>query len=327
MNSKPAQSRSRRIIKWIFSVILFQVVLINISAAFHAHRITHYYDDEKVRQLRSSSGTVLLRTWRLMTGRKYPKSLIGSYPSVPYDTIRLATSRGTSIECWYLRSDSSKGSVILFHGLSSNKSNHLSEAYAFLEMGYNTLLVDFRAHGNSGGSSVSLGVKESEEVRLAYDHLKSMGEKNIVLWGMSLGAVVIAKAIDEYGLQPSGIILEMPFDRLQDHVRARARVFGFPDEPFGFVVTLWTGLEQGYWGFGHKTSKYIRSVQCPALLQWGAKDNYVTSRETRRIYENMPANKSIVVYENAGHQHLLGHDEAKWRKAVGGFLESLASVK
>jgi len=321
MKNQLTLRKAKIVLKWIVWIVLVQLILINISAAFHAYRLTHYYDNDRVRNLRPSAGTIFLRTWRLMVGRKYPKPLVQYYPSGPYDTVQLLTSAKNKISGWWMKADSSAGTVILFHGLSSNKGFVLSEAYEFLSMGYNTLLIDMRAHGQSGGTANSLGVKEGEEVKLAYDFVKSKGEKNIVLWGMSMGAVMITRAVYEYGILPQKIILEMPFERLQDHLRARARVLGFPDEPFGFFVTLWTGIEQGYWGFGHKTTKYVRKINCPVLLQWGADDEYVLKKETENIFKNIATDqKTVIIYEHGRHQSLFETDREKWRKAVGVFL-------
>ena len=312
-----------RILKWVGRVLIFQLILINISAAFHAFRFTHYYDDDKVRHQQSSQGKLLLRTWRLMTGRKLPKSLIQYYPTMPYDTVQLTTHGGIKLEAWYIKADSAKGTVILFHGLNSNKGNVLLEAFTFNSLGYNTMLVDTRAHGNSEGIANTIGYKESEEVKLAYDHVLKRGERNIVLWGMSLGAVMIAKAIWQYDIQPQKIILEMPFDRLQDHIRARARISGFPGEPFGFFVTLWTGVEQGYWGYAHKTSRYLKKVNCPVLLQWGNNDEYVLRKEVDKLFSaiGLPS-KKLEVYDGAGHGPLLAYDEERWTKKVNDFLEN-----
>jgi fumarate reductase subunit D len=55
MKNQPANKKIRIAVKWIIRVVVFQLILINISAAFHAHRITHYYDDVRVRNLSSSS--------------------------------------------------------------------------------------------------------------------------------------------------------------------------------------------------------------------------------------------------------------------------------
>ncbi len=323
MKNQPANKKIKTVFKWFIRVLLVQLIFINISAAFHAHRITHYYDDDKVRNLSSSSGKFFLRTWRLMVGRKFPKSQILFYPSTPYDTIQLFTAGKNKIEGWWMKADSSVGTVILFHGLSSNKGFALNEAYQFLAMGYNTMVIDFRAHGSSGGNACTIGLKEAEEVKLAFDFVKSKGEKNIVLWGMSMGAVSITRAVYEYGISPQKIILEMPFEKLQDHIRARARVLGFPDEPFGFFVTFWVGIEQGFWGFSHKTTRYAKSITCPVLLQWGARDEYVLKKETEDIFKNIASSKKILrEYNEAGHGSLLNAEPDKWRNAVGIFLKN-----
>ena len=87
----------------------------------------------------------------------------------------------------------------------------LSEAAEFRYLKFDVLLVDFRAHGNSEGNTTTIGYREAEDLKLAYDWVTNRGEKNIYLWGTSMGAVVVAKAINDYSLKPAGIILEMPF--------------------------------------------------------------------------------------------------------------------
>jgi alpha-beta hydrolase superfamily lysophospholipase len=302
--------------------LIAQLILINISAAFHAYRFTHYYNDDNVRNQKSSQGKFFLRTWRLMTGKKLARSLIQYYPGTPYDTIQLTTAKGSKLEAWYMKADSAKGTVILFHGLNSNKGNVLGEAYEFVSLGYNAMLVDIRAHGNSEGITNSIGYKESEEVKLAYDHISKRGEKNIVLWGMSLGSVIISKAIWQYDLKPQKVILEMPFNRLQDHIEARARISGFPGEPFGFFVTFWAGLELGYWGYGHNTTKYVQKIDCPVLLQWGNADEYVMKNETDKIFKAIGSSKKqLITYEGVGHAPLLASNESLWQRSVSEFLK------
>jgi len=138
---------------------------------------------------------------------------------------------------------------------------------------------------------------------------------------MSLGAVIITKAIWQYDLKPQKIILEMPFDRLQDHIRARARISGFPGEPFGFLVTFWTGFEQGYWAYGHKTSRYVKKINCPVLLQWGNNDEYVLKKETEKIFSAINSSKKkLEIYEGVGHMPLLAANATKWDETVNEFL-------
>jgi uncharacterized protein len=161
-------------------------------------------------------------------------------------------------------------------------------------------------------------------VKLAYNYVAGKGEKNIFLWGNSMGAVVVAKAIADYNLKPTGVILEMPFGSLQAHLRARARALGFqglPEKPFGFFVTWWMGIERGFNGFKHKTASYAKKVNCPVLMQWGARDNYVRQDETDQVFNAIAStNKKLVVYDHASHESLVQNDPAKWRIETERFL-------
>ncbi|MEO7984145.1 MAG: alpha/beta fold hydrolase [Bacteroidota bacterium] len=315
-------------IRWIGWVLLVQFILINISAALYAYKFTHVSEDPALRNAKSSRN-VFIKTWRLFTGPRQAKSLITETPTFSFDTVTLKTSKGILIDAWYAKTDSAaKGTVILFHGIAANKGMIISEGSEFRYEGYNVMLVDFRAHGNSGGQTTTIGIRESEEVKLAYDYAAAKDPKNIFLWGNSMGAVVVAKAIGDYELKPAGVILEMPFGSLQTHLQGRARALGFqgfPEKPFGFFVTWWMGIERGFNGFKHKTSMYVKKVNCPVLMQWGALDNYVQKSETDNIYNAIASpNKKLVIYDHATHESLVQNDPAKWRIEVERFLAANA---
>lgn len=310
------------VIRWIVWVVVVQFILINISASFYAYRLTHVNDDPSLRKALYSKN-IFTKTWRLFSGPRQPKSVITEVPAFPFDTVTLETQNGIFIDTWYSKTDSaSKGTVILFHGITASKGMMVSEAGEFRYQGYNVMLVDFRAHGNSGGNTTTMGVMESEEVKLAYEYVAQQGEKNIFLWGTSMGAVAIIKALASYQFQPSGIIIEMPFASMQSHLKARSRALGFPEQPFGFLVTCWISIERGLNGFKHQTASYAKKVNCPVLMQWGALDNYVQKSETDKVYDAIAsANKKLVTYDHAGHESLLQTDQLKWRIEVEKFLE------
>jgi uncharacterized protein len=309
-------------------MLLFQFVLINISASLHAWKQTHFYTDPSLRIVKPSSRNIFIKTWKLFSGLKYPRSVIWQAPPFPVDTIQFKTNSGLIIDCWYSRTDSiPKGTVILIHQLTVNKSYILHEASEFRYYGYNVMMVDLRGHGNSAGNVTTLGFRESEEIKLAWDYLQQKAEKRIFLWGASLGAVAIAKAVSDYNLNPSGLILEMPFSSLQSHLEGKSRFFGFPEEPFGFLVTAWVGIERGFNGFKHKTTDYVKKIACPVLLQWGTRDPFVLKQQIESIYDNIPGNnKRLVVYTDADHQSLLGFDPVKWREEVNAMLKNPAGI-
>lgn len=321
------QSYKRKLpslVRWILWVLLAQFILFNISAALYAHRFTHVYDDPALRN-KAPNRNVFVKTWRLFSGPRQPRSVITEFPAFPYDTVTLKTQSGIFIDAWYAKPDSvAKGTVIFFHGIMANKGMLLTEADEFRYLGYNVMLIDFRAYGNSGGHITTIGVKESEEVKLAYDYIVKLGEKNIFLYGISMGAVVVSKAIADYDLKPAGAFLDMPFASMQSHLRARARLLGFRgfgEKPFGFLVTLWIGIERGFNAFKDQTTRYVSKINCPVLMQWGALDNIALKNETDEVYNAIATtHKKLVIYDHAGHESLLQNDPAKWRMEVEKFL-------
>ena len=329
MPKSTKRNRFRSVLKWVLWVLLFQFVLINISASLHAWKQTHFYTDPALRIAKPSSKNIFIKTWKLFSGIKYPRSYIRQTPVFPVDTVQLKTQNDLTIDCWYSHSDSiAKGTVILFHGLSGNKGFVQQEASEFRFLGYNIMIVDLRGHGNSSGNTTTLGFKESEEVKLAYDYVEKKGEKNIFLWGLSMGAVIITKAFNDYNIRPAGVILEMPIASLQSFLEARSRVLGFPGEPFGFLVTAWIGIERGYNGFNHKPMEYVKKINCPVLLQCGTKDQYVSMDQIKNMFNNIPGtNKKLVLYEDADHQSLLGFDPVKWRDEVSKLLKDPGSIR
>lgn len=230
------RKKARIIFRWIVWVLLTQFVLINISASIYAYRLTHFYTDLKPSKS-YASGNIFQKTWKLFTGPKLPRSILKETPDFPYDTIKMMIANQLPVEGWYSKTDSTaKGTVILVHGILANKGMVIAEAGQFRDMGYNVMLIDLRGHGNSGGNSTTMGVKETEEVKKAYDLIVSKGEKNIFLWGISMGAVIVAKTISDYGLPVSGVILETPFASLQSHLKAKARTLSFPEQPLLFLL-------------------------------------------------------------------------------------------
>lgn len=311
-------------VRWVLWALLVQFILFNISAALYAYKFTHVYDDPSLQNIPSNKN-IFVRTWRIFSGPRQVKYFLTASPAFKYDTVILRTNSGIEINTWYARPDSSaKGTVILFHGIMANKAMLLAEASEFLFQRYNVMLVDFRAHGNSTGSTTTIGIKESEEVKLAYNYIMGKGEKNIFLYGSSMGAVVVSKTIADYDLKPSGVFLEMPFASMQSHLRARFRAMGFQqfiEKPFSFFVTFWIGIERGIKGFRHQTAEYVKKVNCPVLMQWGANDSYVLKSETNDIYKNIASEKKkLVIYDHAGHESLSLNDPAKWRMEVERFL-------
>ena len=311
----------KKLLKYGLRIFGVLFVLLNMITAFHAYKFTHFYDageeqvNKKVEKTNWDVASELFFGINAVKGRN--KTVADS----SFQIVNLYTKDSIKIEGWYFKTDSAaKGTVVLFHGHGGTKSGILNEAAAFRKMGFHALLVDFRAHGSSGGNTCTIGYEESEDVKLAYEYVKGKGEKNVLLWGISMGAAAICKAMNDYPLQPVKIILEMPFASILDAAGGRIKMMGLPPQPLATLITFWGGAENGFWAFNMKPAEFAKKINVPTLLQWGKNDPRVAESETDLIYKNLPSSKKLVVYATAGHESLCKKENSKWLLEVNNFL-------
>lgn len=310
-----------KILRRCLRLTVFLFILLNIIAAFHAYRFTHFYEGVSHSYLRPETMSWSAKLGFIFFGFKYPKSINEGTPSTPYQVVTLHTKDKLKLEGWHCKKDLSRGTVALFHGHGSSKSRVLQEAAYFYSMGFSTFLLDFRAHGSSEGNVCTIGYNEAEDVKLAYDYLRKTGEKNVVLWGRSLGAATITRAVSEYNINPEKIILEMSFGSLQEAVKARIRLTSIPEQPLAGLLTFWGGVQQGFWAFNLNPCDYAANINCPALVQYGSRDARVTFAETKCIYDHLKSpEKRLVEYQSAQHESLYRKEPTKWESSVRSFL-------
>lgn len=158
-------------------------------------------------------------------------------------------------------------------------------------------------------------------MKAAYDYIRSKGEKNIVLWGVSMGAATITRAIAAYDVKPEKVILELSYGTLSAAAKGRVRTMGLPEQPIAGLLTFWGGTVRGFWAFGLSPEEYAKKINCPVLVQHGAKDARVTMAESEAIFGNIPpVRKKLVVYETAKHESLYGREPGKWKREIKSFL-------
>lgn len=307
--------------KVLLKSLLLLFILMNIITAFHAYKFSHFYDRNDITIKKQEDKSEWEKTKEIFIGINAVKQKNDINPDTIFQTVYLKSATCPKLEAWYIPVNNSKGTVCLFHGHGGTKSGVFKESVSFRTLGYNTILVDFRAHGNSDGNTCTIGYDESEDVKLVFDYIKSKGETNIILWGISMGAAAVTKSIKDYELEPKKIILEMPFGSIAEAAEGRIKMMGLPAEPLATMVTFWGGVEQGFWGFKMKPSQFVKKIKCPVLLQWGKNDPRVSERETTEIYENINAPKKLVVYTASGHESLCKKENVKWTNEITAFLQ------
>jgi pimeloyl-ACP methyl ester carboxylesterase len=231
---------------------------------------------------------------------------------------------GTRLAGWYCDRGADTTLVILFHGYAREKTDLLDEAKALLSLGASVLLVDFRGSGGSSESYTTIGVREARDVMASVQYAKrAFAHRRTILFGQSMGAVAILKAIDDKAVQPDGVILEAVFDTMLNTVQNRFRAMRVPSFPSAEFLVFWGGCQFGFNGFRNNPVDYARSLQCPALFMHGTDDARATLVEGRRVYEAAPGVKTLKAFEKTGHESYVVLHEAVWKESVAAFLGQL----
>jgi alpha-beta hydrolase superfamily lysophospholipase len=313
-----------KFLKRLTLLFLAGFLLVNMVAFFHAYKFTHF-TNSAVKRVKKNEASLTFseKLNALVFGVNIPKPKNEQQPTQPFETIRLKSNK--EIECWHIKADSAKGTVILFHGYGGAKGSMLDKSDAFLAMGYNTLVVDFMGSGGSEGVQSTIGYKESEQVKTCFEYVQQSGEKNIYLFGTSMGAAAVLKSLYDYEIHPTGIIVECPFGTMYETTCARFNNMGVPPFPMANILLFWGSVQNGFWTFSHNPADYAKSVKCPTLLLYGEKDAKVSRKETDEIFANITGIKTLKIYPEAGHENYLIRYRDQWVTDITGFFNSLSA--
>ena len=288
--------------------------------AYNNARAMMYFTSGGVRTGKPESLSLVAKLKVLLTGVNAPRP-VSDTPAVSLDpgcrALSIGGSDGVTLSAWYCDRGRETQLVILFHGYAADKSCLLREARAFLDLGASVLLVDFRGSGGSSESYTTIGVCEGDDVAavMRYVHA-NLSHSSVVLFGQSMGAVAILRAIHVHGSVCDGVILEAVFDSMLNTVRNRFDSMGVPSFPSAELLVFWGGRQLGFNGFAHNPVDYAPSLNCPALFMHGADDPRATVAEGRRVYDAVPGPKMFRAFDAAGHEAYSSIYPAEWRAAV-----------
>lgn len=309
----------KRVLYLFFLLFIF----INVLAYRHVYLFTHFDSENTVSNKNYENLNFLEKKLLMLKGirQKRPENSIS--PSIAHNTIVLNDKYKTHV--WQLSKNEPKGTVVLFHGYGASKSSLIEQSMVFYQLGYSVMLVDFMGCGNSNGNFTSLGYYESEQVLNCVKYLTTNSEKNIILYGQSMGAVAIMKALSEDNTKVKAIILECPFSSLLKTVKSRFKIMETPSFPLAELLVLWGGVQMDYNGFKHRPIDYAKKINCPTLLLHGLKDNRVSRKEVDDIFNQIPSkSKAIEYFTDSGHESYLIKYRNEWTKSVSNFLNTVS---
>jgi len=195
--------------------------------------------------------------------------------------------------------------VIYMHGNSSARLEAIPQLSVVLSLGCTLLSFDFTGSGLSGGSYVSLGYYEREDLKVVIEHLRQSGSVSYVaLWGRSMGA---ATSLLHGHRDPS--IAAMVLDSSFTDLTQLATEMVDKGREAGLVVPNWVvkaALRMIRGSVKHTAKFDIRDLSpiahasstfIPALFIAGKHDDFIKPHHSQQIYEQYGGDKNLILVE------------------------------
>ena len=215
---------------------------------------------------------------------------------------------GAMLHAWYVRpANSSSGAVLLLHGVSDTREGMIGFAQLFVQHGYTVLLPDSRAHGESGGTIATYGIRERDDVgRWARWLANREGRSCVFGFGESMGAGLILQSLDSGPfcavVAESGFATfrQASYDRVAGVLKIplwMSRTVMAPAIETGF---LYARIRYGIWMGSVQPIEVVRRSRVPVLLIHGQADTNLLPRESRMM---AAANPDVVLWEVPRAEH------------------------
>ena len=248
----------------------------------------------------------------------------------PCETVSIRSSDGCPLSGHYYHIQDGAPVEILFHGYRSSAYRDCSGGHALSrKMGFNALIVDQRAHGDSGGSTICFGVKERVDCLcwVHYINHRFGSQTPIILSGLSMGAATVLMATgldlpenvacviaDSPYSTPIAIIekvcsdLRYPVALCRPFIRFAAAVFG------QFQLDACTAKEA------------VSTSKVPILLIHGEDDRLVPCSMSYEIADCCATKADVQIFPDAGHGLSYLSDPLRYEKVIYDFLMTIPSI-
>ena len=218
--------------------------------------------------------------------------------------------------------------IICVHGFTgSGKKDFASLARTYYLNGYNVLLVDNRAHGQSEGKYVGFGVLDRLDLRnwVKYTVNRFGSNIKIFLHGISMGGATVLMASSIMPKNVRGIIADCGFtsvDEIFEYVLKRD--YHLPRFPIIYLTNIMSKIRAGYGYKDVNTAAEIAKSDIPVLFIHGENDEFVPLWMTMKNYSYCKAYKELYIVKDSEHAESHYIDKKAYESRMLAFVDKLS---
>lgn len=247
--------------------------------------------------------------------------------NAPYEKVTTTSRDGIKLVGRYYHVKDGAPVSIIFHGYRSNIGTDCNGGYYLsVKNGYNVLVVYQRGHRESGGKTITFGVKERYDCLdwISYINERFGEETPILLMGLSMGAATVLMAAGlDLPSNVKGVMADCGFSSPKEILQEVIRKMKYPLRITYFFVRMSAKI------FGHfdpeeaSAVEALKNAKVPVLIIHGDDDRFVPSKMSRDNYDACASAKEILIVPGAGHGLSYCVDAKAYEKAVQNFIENV----
>ncbi len=242
------------------------------------------------------------------------------YESVVMEEFSLDVPNGYTIRGAVVRADKDasfpdgrKRAVIMSHGVTANRYTMLSHGEIWHRLGFDLIVYDQRAHGESGGPDCSFGYYESQDLIYIANEMRKRYPEDTV-WGLggeSMGAATVMMAAPKLPWL-SFVYEDGGYESLRNEVPAALKYKkNIPYFPFTPLTIMFINRRHEFNVDDVRPVDWVKEIKVPMLFVHGSDDHFVPTKNVYPLYEAKQGDKEIKVFEGAPHVKavLMFHEE------------------
>lgn len=250
--------------------------------------------------------------------------------NIPFESVSITAYDGCKLFGRYYHMSDDAPTEILFHGYRSCAFRDCSGGHALSrKMGFNSLVVDQRAQGFSGGNTICFGIKERRDCLswIQYLNNRQNSDNPIILSGLSMGAATVLMAA---GLplpkNVACIVADSPYSAPSDIIEKVCADLHYP------VMICRPFIHLGAFLFGHfrlnscSAKDAVKHARIPILLIHGQEDRLVPCAMSHEIARHCASPISVAIFPDAGHGLSYMVDPLRYEKEVSEFFKPIPGV-
>ncbi len=239
----------------------------------------------------------------------------------------LKNERGQMLKAFYLEAaQKSNKFALCAHGYRNQGKGEFRFITKFYhDNGYNVLLVDHVAEGDSEGKIISFGHHESRDMTLWIQFIiDRFGEDSeILLHGISMGSatVLLLAGNEQLPENVKFVIADCGYTVLSELFETVLKVPKAVSLPLMKTVDLFHVIKTGFSYYDIKPVEAVKNIKLPVLFVHGISDGFIPVTMTEEMYDLCTGDKDILLVEHAGHTASYRKNSEDYEKKIFEFTE------